>query len=481
MRDYLTFYIDGEWVEPAGNEYWDVVDPATERPSGRIALGNERDVDRAALAARRAFETHSRTSRDERLALLRRILAEFEKRSDDIAEAVSEEMGSPDWVSKEAQIMLPHQHLKIAIDNLETYEFELDRGLTLVRMEPIGVCGLITPWNWPASTVMTKVIPALAVGCTVVLKPSEYSPYSARILAEVMDAAGVPAGVFNLVYGDGPTVGAALSRHPEIDMVSITGSTRAGAEVARNAAESVKRIHQELGGKSPNIILESADIEGAVDRGVKGLMFNTGQSCSAPSRMIAPLSQRDRVLAAARKSVEEVTVGSPQENAYTGPVVNANQWKRIQELIRAGIEEGATLLAGGPGKPDGCETGYFIKPTVFADASAAMRIVREEIFGPVLVIQFYEDTDHAIDLANDTEYGLAAYVQGGDIEELRSVASRIRAGQVFLNGSGLDLIDFNAPFGGHKRSGNGREWGDFSFEAFLEPVALVGYTPASSS
>lgn len=480
MRDYLTFYIDGEWVEPAGNKYWDVVDPATERPSGRIALGDERDVDRAALAARRAFETYSKTSREERLALLRRILAEFENRSDDIAAAVSEEMGSPEWVSKEAQIMLPHQHLTIAIDNLATYEFELDRGLTLVRMEPIGVCGLITPWNWPASTVMTKVIPALAVGCTVVLKPSEYSPYSARILAEVMDAAGVPAGVFNLVFGDGPTVGAALSRHPEVDMVSITGSTRAGAEVARNSADSVKRIHQELGGKSPNIILESADVEGAVDRGVKGLMFNTGQSCSAPSRMIAPLSQRDRVLDAARKSVEEVTVGVPKENAYTGPVVNESQWKRIQELIGAGIEEGATLVAGGTGKPDGCDTGYFIKPTVFADATATMRIVREEIFGPVLVIQFYEDTDDAIDLANDTEYGLAAYVQGGHIDEVRSVASRIRAGQVFLNGSGLDLIDFNAPFGGHKKSGNGREWGDFSFEAFLEPVALVGYTPPSA-
>ncbi|QSE92777.1 aldehyde dehydrogenase family protein [Rhodococcus pseudokoreensis] len=480
MRDYLTFYIDGEWVKPAGNKYWDVVDPATERPSGRIALGDERDVDRAALAARRAFETYSKTSRDERLVLLRRILAEFERRSDDIAAAVSEEMGSPDWVSKEAQIMLPHQHLKIAIDNLATYEFELDRGLTLVRMEPIGVCGLITPWNWPASTVMTKVIPALAVGCTVVIKPSEYSPYSARILAEVMDAAGVPAGVFNLVFGDGPTVGAAMCRHPELDLISITGSTRAGAEVARNSADSVKRIHQELGGKSPNIILESADVEGAVGRGVKGLMFNTGQSCSAPSRMIAPLSQRDRVLAAARKSVEEVTVGAPRENAYTGPVVNENQWKRIQELIGAGIEEGATLVAGGAGKPDGCETGYFIKPTVFADATPTMRIVREEIFGPVLVIQFYEDTDDAIDLANDTEYGLAAYVQGGDIDEVRSVASRIRAGQVFLNGSGLDLIDFNAPFGGHKKSGNGREWGDFSFEAFLEPVALVGYTPPSA-
>jgi aldehyde dehydrogenase (NAD+) len=293
-----------------------------------------------------------------------------------------------------------------------------------------------------------------------------------------MDAAGVPAGVFNLVFGDGPTVGAEISRHPLVDMVSITGSTRAGAEVARNAAESVKRVHQELGGKSPNVILESADIEGAVDRGVKGLMFNTGQSCSAPSRMIAPRSKMQQVIAAARKAVDEITAGAPNEDAYTGPVVNKNQWTRIQELIQSGIDEGATLVAGGVGRPEGYEKGYYVKPTVFADVTPEMTIAKQEIFGPVLVIQPYSDTEDAIELANDTDYGLAAYIQGGSIDELREVGSRIPAGQVYLNGSGLDLLDLTAPFGGHKRSGNGREWGDFAFEAFLEPVSFVGYNPA---
>ena len=478
MREYLQFYIDGQWVEPSGTKTWEVINPATEEPSGRIALGDAQDVDRAAKAARRAFETYSRTSREERVALLERVLSEFEARIPDLEAAVSEEMGSPQWVSREAQIVLPHNHLKIAIENLKSYEFDKDRGLTTVRMVPIGVCGLITPWNWPASVVMTKVVPALAVGCTMVLKPSEYSPYSAQILTEVMDAAGVPAGVFNLVFGDGPTVGAEISRHPLVDMVSITGSTRAGAEVARNAAESVKRVHQELGGKSPNVILESADIEGAVDRGVKGLMFNTGQSCSAPSRMIAPRSKMQQVIAAARKAVDEITAGAPNEDAYTGPVVNKNQWTRIQELIQSGIDEGATLVAGGVGRPEGYEKGYYVKPTVFADVTPEMTIAKQEIFGPVLVIQPYSDTEDAIELANDTDYGLAAYIQGGSIDELREVGSRIPAGQVYLNGSGLDLLDLTAPFGGHKRSGNGREWGDFAFEAFLEPVSFVGYNPA---
>ncbi|MFJ6263317.1 aldehyde dehydrogenase family protein [Rhodococcus erythropolis] len=481
MREYLKFYIDGQWVEPSGTKTWDVIDPATEEPSGRIALGEAEDVDRAAKAARRAFKTYSQTSREERVALLERVLVEFEKRIPDLEAAVSEEMGAPMWVSRDAQVVLPHNHLKIAIENLKTYEFEEDRGLSLVRMVPVGVCGLITPWNWPASTVMTKVVPALAVGCTLILKPSEYSPYSAQILTEVMEAAQVPAGVFNLVYGDGPTVGAELSRHPLIDMVSITGSTRAGAEVARNAAESVKRVHQELGGKSPNIILESADIEGAVDRGVKGLMFNTGQSCSAPSRMIAPQSKMEQVISAARKAASEVTVGAPSEDAYTGPVVNGNQWNRIQELIQSGIDEGATLVAGGVGRPEGYEKGYYVKPTVFANVTPEMSVAKEEIFGPVLVIQSYVDTEDAIELANDSDYGLAAYVQGGSIDEVREVGSRIPAGQVYLNGSGLDLIDFTVPFGGHKRSGNGREWGDFAFEAFLEPISLVGYNPSPTS
>ncbi|MDT5238149.1 MAG: aldehyde dehydrogenase [Mycobacterium sp.] len=478
MRNYTKHYIDGQWVESSGSTVHDVVDPATEDVVGSVVLGGAVDVDRAVTAAHRAFSTYSRTSREERMELLKRICAEYERRSPELAEAVTEEMGSPQWLSTAAQVGVPLQHLRIAVEVLKEYAFEEDRGRSLVRHVPIGVAGLITPWNWPILTVLTKLVPALAVGCTVVLKPSEYAPFSAHLLAEVMDAAGVPAGVFNLVFGDGETVGSELSKHRLVSMVSITGSTRAGAEVARNAAGSVKRVHQELGGKSPNVILESADITGSVQRGIQGLMFNSGQSCSGPSRMIVPQSKMDEVIAAAKGALDAITVGAPSDNLYTGPVVNINQWNRIQSLIQSGLDEGATLVGGGVGRPDGLDKGYYVKPTILADVTPDMIVAREEIFGPVLVIQSYSDTEDAIDIANHTEYGLAAYVQGGDIDEVRDVAGRIPAGQVYLNGSGIDLFDPTVPFGGHKKSGNGREWGEYGFEAFLEPVSLVGYHPA---
>ncbi len=477
MRNHRTFYIGGQWAEPSGNRTFDVINPATEEIAGQIRLGEKEDVDRAVLAARKAFESSSRTSREERMALLERIAAGIQQRQDELSKAITEEMGALEWVSRRAHVAGALHHTRVALETLKTFEFDKLRGNTLVRLIPIGVCGLITPWNWPAVTVMTKVLPALATGCAVILKPSEYSPFSAQIIAEVLHDAGIPPGVFNMIYGDGPTVGTALCSHPGIDMISITGSTRAGIDVARNAAATVKRVHQELGGKSPNILLPSADFPGAVERGVKGLMFNAGQTCCAPSRMIVPNDRLEEVKAAAREAVGKLQPGLPDSRAFMGPVVNRNQYDRIQAYIEKGIAEGATVVVGGPGRAEGFDRGYFVKPTVFADTRPEMTIVREEIFGPVLVIQGYDTIEQAVELANDTEYGLAAYLQGGDIEELRALADRIPAGQINLNGSGLDLIDLTAPFGGFKHSGNGRECGDFGFEAFLEPKALLGYIP----
>jgi aldehyde dehydrogenase (NAD+) len=477
MRDNLKFYIGGRWVEPTGTRTRDVVNPATEEVAGRISMGEKEDVDRAVAAARKAFESYSRTTREERVALLERIAAGFQARIPDLTAAMTEEMGCPAWLAQKAQIPLPLAHINTAIEVLKGYQFDEVRGISMIRKEPIGVCALISPWNWPVSVIITKVMPALATGCTVVLKPSEYSPFSALILAEIMDAAAVPPGVFNLVNGDGPTVGAWLSSHPDIAMVSITGSTRAGIDVARNAAATVKRVHQELGGKSPNIMLEDADMEKAVTSGVRFIMLNSGQSCSAPSRMLAPKSRIAEVNAIAKSVAESTTVGPPNSGAYVGPVVNEQQWNRIQDLIRKGIEEGATLIAGGLGKPAGLERGYYVKPTIFADVSNDMTIAREEIFGPVLVILGYDDVEDAIRIANDTPYGLAAYVHAGSLEKAREVGAHIRAGQVYLNGD-MDILDPAAPFGGFKMSGNGREWGEYAFEAFLEVKALVGYAPA---
>jgi len=364
-------------------------------------------------------------------------------------------------------------HFRTAIQVLETYKFEERRGTTLIVKEPIGVCGFITPWNWPLNQIACKVAPALATGCTIVLKPSEIAPFSGQIFAEILDAAGVPPGVFNLVNGDGPTVGAAISSHPGVDMVSFTGSTRAGIEVAKNAAPTVKRVSQELGGKSPNILLEDADMKTAVTDGVRAVMTNSGQSCNAPTRMLTPRKKMDEVIVIAKAAAEATTVGDPNGNAQMGPVVSEVQWKKIQGLIQKGIDEGATLVTGGTGKPEGLKKGYYVKPTVFANVTNNMTIAREEIFGPVLAILGYGTVDEAIEIANETEYGLAAYASGRDLARLQELAFRLRAGQVNLNNAPRDLM---APFGGYKTSGNGREWGDYAFAEFLETKAILGVT-----
>ena len=471
MRDYTKFYIDGAWVDPAGTARLDVINPATEAVAGVIAMGTEADVDRAVMAARRAFDGFAATSRADRIELLQNIAAEYQKRYADIAAAVTEEMGAPGWLAMQAQAAIGMGHLMTGIEVLKNYRFEELRGSTMVAKEPVGVCAFITPWNWPINQIACKVVPALAVGCTMVLKPSEIAPFSAQLWAEVMHAAGVPAGVFNLVNGDGPTVGAALSRHPQVDMVSFTGSTRAGIEVARNAAPTVKRVAQELGGKSPNIVLDDADLDAAVTRGVVSMMNNSGQSCNAPSRMLVPAAKMAQAKTIAAAAAEGVTVGPPDGNAKIGPVVSEAQWHKIQGLIQKGIDEGATLVAGGVGKPEGLETGYYVKPTVFADVTNDMTIAREEIFGPVLTMLGYASEDEAVAIGNDTVYGLAAYVQG-ELGHAHEVAKKLRAGQVFINGAGGDLM---APFGGYKQSGNGREWGDHAFAEFLEVKAMIGW------
>lgn len=479
MRDLSHFYIDGAWATPSGSRRFEVIDPATEEPSGSVAMAESADVDAAVAAARRAFPGFAATSADERIQLLQNIGAEYHKRRTDLADAITLEVGAPRHLAYEAHTGLPLHHLNIAIETLRSYPFHSDRGSTRIVSHPIGVCGLITPWNWPVAVIFMKLAPALATGCTAVLKPSEYASFSSHIMADVFDAAGVPAGVVNLVYGDGPTAGTAMAAHPDIDMVSITGSTHAGAEVARVAAPTIKRVHQELGGKSPNIILESADIESAVTRGVQGLMMNSGQNCQAPSRMLVPRSRVAEAEAAAKTAADATTVGHPHDDRVIGPVVNANQYTRIQGLIQRGLDEGATLVAGGIGRPDGLPKGYYVKPTVLGNVTAEMTVAQEEIFGPVLIMQPYDDIDDAVRIANATKYGLATYIQGGDLDEVRAVAERVPAGQIYLNGSGIDIIDLTAPFGGLKHSGNGREWGIYGFESFLEHIALVGYAPTS--
>jgi aldehyde dehydrogenase (NAD+) len=471
MREYLKFLIDGQWVDPAERRTMDVINPATEKVCGRIALGSAADVDKAVRAARRAFESFSQTTREERIDLLQRILAEYQKRFGDLASAVTEEMGAPASLAQRAQVPVGMGHLAAAAEILKTYAFEEDRGTTMIVKEPIGVCGLITPWNWPLNQIATKVAPAIATGCTMVLKPSEVAPFSGQIFAEIMQAAGVPAGVFNLVHGDGPGVGVALSSHPEVDLVSFTGSTRAGVEVARNAAPTVKRVAQELGGKSPNIILDDASLADSVGRSVAQMMINTGQSCNAPSRMLVPSKRMAEAVAAAKDAAEAITVGDPNGNFRMGPLASEAQWNKVQGLIKKGIEEGATLVTGGPGRPEGLESGFYAKPTVFADVTNTMTIAREEIFGPVLSILGYQSLDDAVEIGNDTDYGLAAYVYGEDLAQARKVAKRLRAGQIGLNGAS----DLNAPFGGYKTSGNGREWGDYGFHDFLETKAVVGW------
>ncbi len=474
MKDHLQFYIDGRWVDPSGEARpFAVINPATEEPIARIALGSAKDVDLAVAAARRAFETYSQTTREQRLDLLKAISAAYQARYQEIAETISLEMGAPLWLSKAAQAATGLGHFAQMIAVLEKYPFEEQRGTTRIRREPIGVCGLITPWNWPINQIACKVAPALAAGCTMVLKPTEIAPLNAILFAEIMHAAGVPAGVFNLVNGDGPTVGQAIAEHPGIDMVSFTGSTRAGVEVARAAAPTVKRVAQELGGKSANIILDDADFAAAVGGGTMGCAMNSGQSCNAPTRMLVPRSRHDEAVAIAKATAEQITVGDPAgANTRIGPVVSETQWNKIQGLIKKGIDEGATLVTGGPGRPDGLTRGYYVRPTVFANVRNDMSIAREEIFGPVLSILPYEDEEDAIRIANDTPYGLAGYVSSSNLERARRVASRLRAGQISMNGA---PPDFSAPFGGYKQSGNGREWGDFGFEEFLETKAMIGW------
>jgi aldehyde dehydrogenase (NAD+) len=478
MREARQFYIDGQWVDPApGATMLDVINPATEAPMGRIAMGGAADVDRAARAAHAAFASFSRFTVAERLELLGAIVAEYQKRYPEIAAVITEEMGAPAWLAMQAQAALGAAHFQTAMAILKDYRFEELRGTTLITREPIGVCGFITPWNWPINQIACKVAPAIATGCTMVLKPSEVAPFNAILFAEVMHAAGVPKGVFNLVNGDGPTVGAAISSHPLVDMVSFTGSTRAGVEVAKNAAPSVKRVAQELGGKSPNIVLDSADLQKAVSGSVQTMMMNSGQSCNAPSRMFVPRAKMEQAKAIAKATAEALTVGDPNGNHMLGPVVSEVQYRKIQGLIQKGIDEGATLVTGGTGRPDGLDKGYFVKPTVFADVTNDMTIAREEIFGPVLAMLSYDSLEQAIAEGNDTPYGLAAYVQGPE-EEAHAVARQLRAGQVILNGA---QPDFMAPFGGYKQSGNGREWGDHAFTEFLEVKAVVGWKPAAQA
>jgi len=474
MRDYTKFYINGKWVDPVTPKTLDVINPATEAAAGRISMGSAADVDAAVRAARAAFASYSQTSVAERIALLEAIINEYKKRYADMAAAITEEMGAPAMLAQKAQAAMGVGHLTTALNVLKDYHFSETKGTTLLVKEPIGVCGLITPWNWPVNQIACKVAPALAVGCTMVLKPSEIAPFSAQVWTEILHAAGVPAGVFNLVNGDGPTVGAAISCHPEVDMVSFTGSTRAGIEVARNAAPTVKRVHQELGGKSPNIILPDADFQRAVTAGVRSVMSNSGQSCNAPTRMLVPNARMAEVLAIAKAAAEGTTVGDPASGATIGPVISATQWDKIQTLIERGIEEGAGVVAGGPGKPAGLETGYYVKPTVLGPVKNTATIAREEIFGPVLTILGYDTVDEAVAMANDTPYGLAAYVSGTDLDATRQVASRLRAGQVNINSAPGDLM---APFGGFKQSGNGREWGEHAFGEFLEVKAVLGYAP----
>ncbi len=473
MREYMKFYIDGAWVDPVTPKSLDVINPATEAVCGHISAGSAADVDKAVKAAQKAFITFSQTSREERIELLERIQAEYTKRFGDVASAITEEMGAPASLAQRAQAPIGIGHIATGIAVLKAFQFEEDRGTTRIVKEPIGVVGMITPWNWPINQIACKVVPALATGCTMVLKPSEEAPFSAIIWAEILHAAGVPAGVFNLVNGTGAEVGAAIAGHPGVDMVSFTGSTRAGIEVAKAAAPTVKRVAQELGGKSPNIILEDADFPTAVGGGVKHVMQNSGQSCNAPTRMLVPAAKMAEAIGIAREAADSTTVGDPNGNAQMGPVVNRVQWDKIQRLIKAGIDEGATLVTGGVGRPDGLDKGFYVKPTVFANVTNDMTVAKEEIFGPVVSILGYDSVDEAVQVGNDTEYGLAAYVSGTDMAKVHAVASRLRAGQVAINGAGGDMM---APFGGYKMSGNGREWGDFGFTEFLEVKAVIGYS-----
>jgi aldehyde dehydrogenase (NAD+) len=476
MKNCRQFYIDGKWIDPVEIHDFTVLNPANEEPIATISLGSAKDIDRAVAAAKCAFESYSQTTVEERLALLRQIVEVYQSKMQEMAQTISEEMGAPISLARKAQAPAGLAHLLETVKVLEHFEFEELKGSTLMRKEPIGVCGLITPWNWPMNQIVTKVAPALAAGCTMVLKPSEIAPLSAYLFAQILHEAGVPPGVFNLVNGDGPTVGAAIAAHPDVDMVSFTGSTRAGTAVAVAAAPTVKRVTQELGGKSANIILDDAGFDNAVKQGVQECFRNTGQSCNAPTRMLVPRSKIVEVVAVAKQAADSTQVGDPlSDNTAVGPLASKAQFEKVQRLINRGTSEGAKLVAGGTGRPDGFTKGYFVKPTVFSDVGNDMTIAREEIFGPVLCIIPYEDEEDAIRIANDTPYGLSGFVTAGDIERARRVAKRIRSGNVHINGA---RVDFAGCFGGYKQSGNGREWGEAGLEEFLELKAIFGYASA---
>jgi aldehyde dehydrogenase (NAD+) len=473
MQNLTKFYIGGQWVDPLSTETLPVLNPATEARIGTVVMGNAQDVDRAVAAAKAAFMDFSTTPKSDRLDLLHRLKAATERRFEDLAQAMRMEMGAPITMARSAQADAAIGHLQGFIDALEQLDERqvLANGDVLLR-EPIGVCGLITPWNWPMNQIALKVIPALATGSSCVLKPSEHTPISAMVYAEIIDEAGYPPGVFNLVNGDGPTVGAALSRHPDVQMMSFTGSTRAGIAVTRDAAETVKRVTLELGGKSPNLVFADSDLETRVAESVRECMFNTGQSCDAPTRLLVERACYDDALRIAKRAAESIAVGDPaQDGDHIGPLFDKIQFDRVQSMIEVGLAEGARLLAGGLGRPEGVTTGWFVKPTIFADVSNDMRIAQEEIFGPVLVIIPFEDEAEAIAIANDTPYGLAAYLQTGDPERALRVAGQLRAGAIHINGGGFN---YGSPFGGYKQSGNGREGGLMGLEDYLETKTLHG-------
>jgi len=473
MVQHLKFYIDGAWQDPVSRRTLPVTNPANEERLYEIALGSKADLDKAVAAARRAFETYSLTNREERVDLLAKIVEVYKKRMKEIGGAISDEMGAPLGFAERFQAGAGLGHLMTTLEVLKGYPFEERLGSAMLVREPVGVVGMITPWNWPLNQIACKVAPALAAGCTMILKPSEYTPSSALIFAEILHEAGVPKGVFNLINGVGPEVGAAMSEHPDIDMMSFTGSTRAGIDVVKRAAVTVKRVTQELGGKSPNIILEDADLAKAVAGGTTHCFNNSGQSCNAPTRMLVPLQRMAEATAIAKAVADKTRVGDPK-NADTnlGPVVNRVQWDKIQALIKKGIDEGAQLAVGGLGLPDGLNKGYYVRPTVFSHVTNDMTIAREEIFGPVLSIIGYKDEDDAVRIANDTPYGLAGYVSSANVERARHVARRLRAGNINLNGAPNER---GAPFGGYKHSGNGREWGRFGLDEYLEVKAVAGW------
>jgi len=478
MNNTKKFYINGEWVDPVSPKTLNVINPANEEIISEISLGSEEDVNKAVAAAKKAFLTFSLTSREERLELFEKIMDVYKKRMPDLAKAITSEMGAPVNLANNAQAPAGLGHLNKAYKALKEYKFETEINTTIIRKEPVGVCGLITPWNWPINQIACKVGPALAAGCTMILKPSEVAPLSAIIFSEILDEAGVPPGVYNMINGDGPTVGEAMSKHKDIDMMSFTGSTRAGISVAKASADTVKRVTQELGGKSANILLHDADFNKAVSKGVMHCMNNSGQSCNAPTRMLVPESKMDEVIEIAKNTLNKIVVGNPESETTTiGPVVSEVQYNKIKNLIEIGIKEGATLVGGGTDAPAGYNKGYYVEPTIFANVTNDMTIAREEIFGPVLSILGYKDEQDAINIANETIYGLSGYVSSENIENAKSVASKLRTGMVHINNAPGDQA---APFGGYKMSGNGREWGEFGLEDFLEIKSVMGAIPKAS-